>query len=161
MISAAWPRSASSLARARAAAVLPEAVRSEEHTSELQSHLNLVCRLLLETEEHTSELQSHLKFVCRLLLETKEAQGKLLRALETGEVQPLGATAKRRIDLRVVSADQEDLRSGLEGGRFRRDLYQRVAGLVIELPALAARPEDILPLAEHFAQRGGRRLGPH
>src|SRR4029434_4582924 len=47
-------------------------VRSEEHTSELQSHLNLVCRLLLESEEHTSELQSHLNLVCRLLLEKKK-----------------------------------------------------------------------------------------
>src|SRR5260370_29896056 len=46
--------------------------RSEEHTSELQSHLNLVCRLLLETKKHTSELQSHLNLVCRLLLEKKE-----------------------------------------------------------------------------------------
>src|SRR5260370_15105426 len=45
--------------------------RSEEHTSELQSHLNLVCRLLLETKKHTSELQSHLNLVCRLLLEKK------------------------------------------------------------------------------------------
>src|SRR5260370_10740018 len=45
--------------------------RSEEHTSELQSHLNLVCRLLLEKKEHTSELQSHLNLVCRLLLEKK------------------------------------------------------------------------------------------
>src|SRR5260370_31304861 len=46
--------------------------RSEEHTSELQSHLNLVCRLLLESKEHTSELQSHLNLVCRLLLEKKK-----------------------------------------------------------------------------------------
>src|SRR5260370_31793633 len=46
--------------------------RSEEHTSELQSHLNLVCRLLLEKKKHTSELQSHLNLVCRLLLETKK-----------------------------------------------------------------------------------------
>src|SRR5260370_14271883 len=45
--------------------------RSEEHTSELQSHLNLVCRLLLEKKKHTSELQSHLNIVCRLLLEKK------------------------------------------------------------------------------------------
>src|SRR5260370_30776479 len=45
--------------------------RSEEHTSELQSHLNLVCRLLLGSEEHTSELQSHLNLVCRLLLGKK------------------------------------------------------------------------------------------
>src|SRR5260370_25002301 len=48
------------------------ASRSEEHTSELQSHLNLVCRLLLEKKEHTSELQSHLNLVCRLLLEKKK-----------------------------------------------------------------------------------------
>src|SRR5260370_15253610 len=47
-------------------------VRSEEHTSELQSHLNLVCRLLLEKKKHTSELQSHLNLVCRLLLEKKK-----------------------------------------------------------------------------------------
>src|SRR5260370_6052165 len=46
--------------------------RSEEHTSELQSHLNLVCRLLLEKEKHTSELQSHLNLVCRLLPEKKK-----------------------------------------------------------------------------------------
>src|SRR5260370_8915227 len=46
-------------------------IRSEEHTSELQSHLNLVCRLLLESKKHTSELQSHLNLVSRLLLEKK------------------------------------------------------------------------------------------
>src|SRR5260370_23965817 len=50
----------------------PQAERSEEHTSELQSHLNLVCRLLLEKKKHTSELQSHLNLVCRLLLEQKK-----------------------------------------------------------------------------------------
>src|SRR5260370_29424125 len=51
--------------------------RSEEHTSELQSHLNLVCRLLLEKKKHTSELQSHLNHVCRLLLEKKNTKLKL------------------------------------------------------------------------------------
>src|SRR5260370_5571090 len=51
--------------------------RSEEHTSELQSHLNLVCRLLLGTEKHTSELQSHLNLVCRLLLGTEKHTSEL------------------------------------------------------------------------------------
>src|SRR5260370_2862962 len=55
----------------------PMKLRSEEHTSELQSHLNLVCRLLLEKKEHTSELQSHLNLVCRLLLEKKTHTNKL------------------------------------------------------------------------------------
>jgi len=89
-----------------------------------------------------------------------EAQGKLLRVLETGEVQQLGAASKRTVDLRVVSAAQDDIGSALESGRFRRDLFQRVAGVVIELPPLATRPEDIVPLAEHFAGLQGRRLEP-
>jgi transcriptional regulator with PAS, ATPase and Fis domain len=89
-----------------------------------------------------------------------DAQGKLLRALDTGEVQPLGATAKRRVDLRVVSAVQDGFGGDIESGVFRRDLYQRVAGVVIDLPPLTARPEDVVPLAEHFAALGGRRLEP-
>lgn len=89
-----------------------------------------------------------------------DAQGKLLRVLETGAVQPLGASTKRRVDLRVVSAVQDDIGDALTSGRFRRDLFQRVAGVVIELPPLAARPEDVMPLAEHFARLGGQRLAP-
>ncbi len=89
-----------------------------------------------------------------------EGQGKLLRVLETAEVQRLGAGAKRRVDLRVVSAVQDDIGSALERGRFRRDLYQRVAGVVIELPPLTQRPEDVVPLAKHFAGLLGRRLEP-
>lgn len=89
-----------------------------------------------------------------------EAQGKLLRALETGEVQPLGAPAKRRVDFRVISAVADDIGATLDSGRFRRDLFQRVAGVVIELPPLTARPEDVVPLAEHFARLGGRSLEP-
>jgi transcriptional regulator with PAS, ATPase and Fis domain len=89
-----------------------------------------------------------------------DAQGKLLRALDTGEVQPLGATNKRRVDLRVVSAVQDGFGGDIESGVFRRDLYQRVAGVVIELPPLTARLEDVVPLAEHFAAVSGRRLEP-
>jgi len=87
-----------------------------------------------------------------------ESQGKLLRVLESGEMQPLGAPAKRRVDLRVICAVQDDIWTALDAGRFRRDLFQRVAGVVIELPPLAARREDIVPLAEHFANLQGRRL---
>jgi transcriptional regulator with PAS, ATPase and Fis domain len=87
-----------------------------------------------------------------------EVQGKLLRVLETGEVQPLGSGMKRHVDLRVVGAVQDDISAALATGRFRRDLYQRVAGVVIALPTLAARLEDVVPLAEHFAALDGRRL---
>jgi transcriptional regulator with GAF, ATPase, and Fis domain len=87
-----------------------------------------------------------------------EAQGKLLRVLEKSEVQPVGAAHKRRVDLRVVSAAQEDVWAAVNAGRLRSDLYQRVAGVVIELPPLGARPEDIVPLARHFASQQGKRL---
>jgi transcriptional regulator with PAS, ATPase and Fis domain len=89
-----------------------------------------------------------------------EAQGKVLRVLEAGEVQPLGAEHKRRVDLRVVSAAHEDIGATVRNGRLRRDLYQRLAGVVIELSPLGKRPEDILPLAEHFAGVRGQRLEP-
>jgi DNA-binding NtrC family response regulator len=86
------------------------------------------------------------------------AQVKLLRALETGEVQPLGAGRKRCVDFRVVSAAQEDTWQRLDRGLFRHDLYHRLAGIVIELPLLAERSEDIVLLAEYFAALRGQRL---
>jgi len=88
------------------------------------------------------------------------AQGKLLRVLETGHVEVLGAGVKRRVDLRLVSAAQDTMASAVATGRFRQDLFQRLAGVLIELLPLAARPEDVMPLAEHFATAQGRRLEP-
>lgn len=89
-----------------------------------------------------------------------EGQVKLLRALETGVVQALGSTLKITVDLRIVSTVQAGILRDVEMGRFRRDLYQRVAGVVIELPPLLARPEDIVPLSVHFAALRGQRLEP-
>jgi transcriptional regulator with PAS, ATPase and Fis domain len=89
-----------------------------------------------------------------------EAQAKLLRVIETGELRPLGARFKRRAQMRVVSAAQPELRVAIGEGRFRLDLFQRLAGAVIELAPLAERPEDVLPLAEHFAALRGRVLEP-
>jgi DNA-binding NtrC family response regulator len=85
-------------------------------------------------------------------------QVKLLRALETGEVQPLGSGDKHRVDFRIVSAAQEDTPERLDFGMFRHDLFQRLAGIVIDLPLLADRPEDIVPLAMHFAAARGQLL---
>jgi DNA-binding NtrC family response regulator len=89
-----------------------------------------------------------------------EAQGKLLRVLETGEVRRVGETAKRRVNVRVIAAAQNDLPQRVAAGAFRLDLYHRVAGLVLELPPLAARSKDVVLLAQHFAVQSGRVLGP-
>jgi DNA-binding NtrC family response regulator len=91
---------------------------------------------------------------------TLDAQVKLLRALESGRVQRLGEQIRREVDLRVVSTVQDDLPARLASGALRADLYQRLGGVVIRLPTLLERPEDVVDLAVHFAAREGRRLEP-
>jgi DNA-binding NtrC family response regulator len=62
----------------------------------------------------------------------------------------VGAPRPRRIDVRVVCATHRDLRAAVRDGIFREDLFYRLRGVTVELPPLRARPQDILPLAEHF-----------
>jgi len=99
-------------------------------------------------------------FLDEVLHLTPASQVKLLRAIETGEVLPLGERHKRIVDFRIVAAAQDDAVQRVESGAFRHDLFQRLAGVVIDLPLLADRPEDIAPLAEHFAAGRGQRLEP-
>jgi DNA-binding NtrC family response regulator len=88
-------------------------------------------------------------------------QMKLLRVLQTGEYQRLGSSASRRCDVRIVSATNTDLPRAIADGRFREDLYFRLNVIELALPPLAERPEDVLPLAEHFlaGHAGARSLG--
>lgn len=78
-------------------------------------------------------------------------QAKLLRALELCEIKRVGASMPRRVDLRVIGATNRDLRSEVAAGRFREDLYWRLAAIPICLPPLRARgEEDLRALARHF-----------
>ncbi|MGB7586977.1 MAG: sigma-54 dependent transcriptional regulator [Terriglobales bacterium] len=77
-------------------------------------------------------------------------QAKLLRFLEQKEVQRLGTAETLRVDVRVVAATNADLEQKVETGKFRSDLYYRLSAFPLELPPLAERREDIVPLAEHF-----------
>ena len=77
-------------------------------------------------------------------------QAKLLRAVETGELERLGSSKTRRVDVRLISATNADLDEEVAEGRFRRDLLFRLNTVEIHLPPLARRREDVLPLAEHF-----------
>ncbi|HEX5135923.1 MAG TPA: sigma-54 dependent transcriptional regulator [Planctomycetota bacterium] len=80
-----------------------------------------------------------------------EGQAKLLRAIESGEVRPVGATEPLRVDVRIVAATNEDLAAARDAGRFRADLYYRLAVFEVALPPLRERPEDLLALAARFA----------
>ena len=77
-------------------------------------------------------------------------QVKLLRVLQTGEVQRVGSSRLRFVNVRVLSATNADLPSEIAAGRFREDLLYRLNTVVIDLPPLRERPEDIEPLARHF-----------
>ncbi len=80
-------------------------------------------------------------------------QAKLLRALETGEIERVGASRSRRVDVRVISATNADLRTACASGAFREDLLFRLNTVEIHVPALRDRREDIPALALHFLAR--------
>ncbi len=81
-------------------------------------------------------------------------QMKLLRVLETGRFERLGSNRERQVKVRVISATNADLSAMIRAGTFREDLYYRLNVIELKLPALAARPGDILPLAHGFLPRG-------
>ena len=81
-------------------------------------------------------------------------QAKLLRVLQTGEFERLGSNQTRRTDARVIAATNTNLRQAIRAGSFREDLYYRLNVIELEVPPLAERRADILPLARHFLERG-------
>ncbi len=88
-----------------------------------------------------------------------DAQAKLLRALETGQIQRVGGTRALAVDVRVVAATNADLRAATEASRFREDLFYRLNVLPIQVPPLRSRPEDIPELVAHLMERLRLRQG--
>ncbi len=86
-------------------------------------------------------------------------QAKLLRVLQEGEVRPLGGTERRRIDVRVIAATNRDLEADVASGRFRRDLYYRLATFSLHVPPLRERPEDVAALAQGILEETMEQLG--
>jgi DNA-binding NtrC family response regulator len=91
-------------------------------------------------------------------------QAKLLRALETREIRPVGSSQTRRVDIRIVAATNRTLSDMVACGQFRADLFYRLNVALIELPPLRDRPEDLPALLSaalaQFGRRIGRAIGP-
>ncbi len=83
-------------------------------------------------------------------------QGQLLRVLQQGEVRPLGAGEPRRVKVRVVSATHRDLRAMVAEGSFRADLWHRLAAVVVDVPPLRDREDDVILLARRLLPEGVR-----
>ena len=86
-------------------------------------------------------------------------QAKLLRALDTGRVVPVGGVDERAVDVRVIAATHQNLEQQVAAGRFRQDLYFRLSGATLWLPPLRDRPRELLAIARSQLARASARLG--
>lgn len=86
-------------------------------------------------------------------------QAKLLRALQSGEIQKIGSDTMQKVDVRVIAATNRNLKQMVRDGKFREDLYFRLNTFTIVIPPLRERGEDVLLLAAHFLQKFSRKYG--
>ncbi len=86
-------------------------------------------------------------------------QARILRVIQSNEIKPLGGTATKKVDVRILSATNKDLTAAIAANEFREDLFYRLNVLPLHLPPLRERPEDIPLLLRYFLRRESKRMG--
>ena len=152
-------RSAGPFLRVNCGAIAPELIDSELFGHERGSFTGAVS-LRKGWFERANDGTLFLDEVGELPL---AAQVRLLRILQDGLFERVGGQRELHVDVRVIAATNRNLRAMVNEGRFREDLWYRLAGFPIDLPPLRDRTEDMPAMAAHFAQRASRRFGltPH
>ncbi len=149
------PRSAGPLIRVNCGAIPPELVDSELFGHERGSFTGAMAR----RQGWFERADGGTLFLDEIGELPLAAQVRLLRILQDGTFERVGGHASLTVHVRLVAATHRDLPSMVREGRFREDLWYRICVFPIHLPPLRDRPEDIAPLATHFAQKVARRLG--
>jgi len=147
-------RAARPLVRLNCAAIPPELIESELFGHEQGAFSGAVIRKagLFAAAHHGVLFLDEIGDMPLLM------QGKLLRAIESGCIRPVGATAEQSIDVRFVAATHRDLAAMVRQGTFREDLYYRLGAFVLQMPPLRDRPGEILPLAEAIAEQAAAAM---
>ena len=150
------PRSRGPLVKVNAGAIPEELLESELFGAEAGAYTDLKKRRVGRFEAaHQGTL-----FLDEIGNLSASGQMKLLRVLQCGQFERLGSSATVTVDTRIVCATNADLTALIREGRFREDLFFRLNVIELEVPPLAHRPDDILPLAEHFLRELSSAGGP-